>query len=81
MKIWLDIPSVKQLSGIHSTILYNDYVEKSTTDATMDTTLVMSPLNSITTSSEDINTETSTSSNIITTTFTEETDPILMSYD
>ncbi|KAF0772192.1 Uncharacterized protein FWK35_00000775 [Aphis craccivora] len=33
-----DIPSVKQSSDRHSIISYNDYVEKSTTDTTMDTT-------------------------------------------
>jgi len=74
-----DISSVKQSSDIHSTISYNDYVEKFTTDATMDTILVMSPFNNIMTSSEDITTEMSTSSNI-TTTFVEETDPNTYDY-
>lgn len=68
-----DISSVKQSSDIHSNISYNDDVEKSSTDATTNTTLVMSPLNTITMSSEDITTEMSTSNNIITSTFVQET--------
>lgn len=68
-----DISSMKESSDIHSNISYNDDVEKSSTDATMNTTLVVSPLNITTTSFEDIFTEMSTFNNVTTTTFIQET--------
>lgn len=68
-----DITSVKQSSDIHSIISYNDDVEKSSTDAITNITLVMSPINTTTTSSEDLTTKMSTSNNITTSTFVQET--------